>query len=88
MKTFKKFSSAEKNNPEGLPIVRIGGLYIVGLGGTDEITIMTPTGTHNAHITMRKLSDLGNGNYATAAAMPSCTGHKKGLYDTTEGQNK
>jgi hypothetical protein len=64
--TFRKYGTAKKK-ADGLPVVRIADLYIAGVTAMDEITIFPPDhDAGSAHITMRHLDRLGNGNHAIA----------------------
>jgi hypothetical protein len=62
---YRKYSTAKKN-AEGQPVIRVSDLYISGVSEIDEISVIAPEGSITAHITMRHLDRLGNGNYAIA----------------------
>lgn len=65
MKTYKKYSTAKKY-ADGKPIIRIGhDLYIIGFNAMTEIALIDSNGIIGNYITVKKFSELGNGNYAT-----------------------
>lgn len=41
---YRTYAAAERHNPAGKLIVKVGDVYLVGLSGTDKVTVMTPTG--------------------------------------------
>ena len=73
LKTFKKLSTAT-TYAEGQPIVRVThrgeSVYVVGIGSTSEMAVLTPTdrGSYGVagHVTARHLDRLGNANWAKA----------------------
>jgi hypothetical protein len=65
---FRKYSTA-KAKAQGQTVVRVADVYLTGVTALDEITLLSPApGSGSAHITMRHLDRLGNGNYAIAVA--------------------
>ena len=69
-KVFKKYNTA-KEAAGGLPVIRIGDLYIaptetdlIGFGLT-SVDIIEPSNRIGSTVTMRHLDRLGNANWAT-----------------------
>lgn len=69
VKAYKKYSSAKKA-AKGLPVVRIGGLYLVVTSedimffGLASVEIIEPSGRIGGQVTLRHLDRLQNANYA------------------------
>lgn len=66
MKSYKRLLTA-KRNAEGAQIVQAGEFYIVGMQPLDTIRVIGSDGTVKGHITVKKLCELGNANWATRA---------------------
>jgi hypothetical protein len=64
-KVFKTYDGAKKAS-SGLPILRVGNLYIIGMKSLDEVTLIDSKGTHCGNVTMKHLNRLGNANWATS----------------------
>ena len=74
MKAFKKLSTAKKHNENNLPIVNVGGVFIVGISQFTEISIMHPESNRTTgHITATKLDQIGNGNWAEPTKLIDCS---------------
>jgi hypothetical protein len=76
METYKKFTTALKNNPFNNPIIRILGnksdaLYVVVDDGPmsrfTELALIKPDDPHvvEAYVSVSKFAALGNANWAT-----------------------
>lgn len=63
--SYKTLKGAKRNNPTGLPIVRVGDLYLTGLHPLDAVSVLTEGEEVTGYISLLKLDRIGNGNRAT-----------------------